>query len=64
MTGEDKLQCSFLGIFRHGKAYAASDAYEEETTECSKRQLDGTDPFPIMAGIELVTAMSGDTIFV
>jgi hypothetical protein len=64
MTGEDRVQCSFLGIFGHGKACAASDAYEEETTECSKRQLDGTDPLPIRAGNELVAAMSGDTIFV
>lgn len=64
MTGEDKVQCSFLGIFGHVKAYAASDAYDEETTECSKRQLDGTDPFPIMAGNELVPGTSGDNIFV
>lgn len=65
MTGEDKVQCSFLGIFGHGKAYVASDAYDDETTECSKPQLDGAGPFPIiMAGNELVTATSGDTIFV
>lgn len=62
MTGEDKVHCSFLGIFRHGKAYIASDAYDDETTECSKPQLDGNDP--VMAGDELVTGMSGDTIFV
>jgi hypothetical protein len=59
MTGEDKVQCSFLGIFGHGKAYVASDAYDDETTECSKPQLDG-----IVAGNELVTGMSGDTMFV
>lgn len=62
MTGEDKVHCSFLGIFGHGNAYVASDAYDEETTECSKPQLDGNDP--VMAGDELVTGMSGDTIFV
>jgi hypothetical protein len=64
MTGEDKVHCSFLGIFGHGKAYVASDAYDDETTECSKPQLDGNDPFPIRAGDELVTGMLGDTIFV
>lgn len=52
MTGEDKVPFSFLGIFENGKAYVASDAYDDETTECSKPQLDGADLFPIMAGNE------------
>jgi hypothetical protein len=64
MTGEDKVHCSFRGIFGHGKAYVASDAYDDETTEGSKPQLDGNDPFPTMAGEELVTGMFRDTIFV
>lgn len=58
MTGEDKVPSSFLLIFEYGKAHVASDAYDEETTECSKPQLDSTGPFPITAGDELVTGMS------
>jgi hypothetical protein len=57
MTGEDIVASPFLGIFGNGKACVASEAYDDETTECST-QLEGTDPFPIMAGDELVSGIS------
>jgi len=51
--------------FNNGKAYVASEAYDDETIECSKPQLCGTDPSTV-AGGELVTGItkpSGDIIF-
>jgi len=47
-------------------AYVASEAYDDETIECSKPQLGGTDPSSTVAGGKLVvgiTMPSGDIIF-
>lgn len=66
MTGEGTEALPSSIFFGNGKAYAASEAYDDETTECSKTQLCGTDPFPIMTGDELVIGMSklsGDIMF-
>ena len=53
-------------FFNNGKAYVASEAYDDETIEYSKPQLGGTDPSSTVAGGELVVSItkpSGGIIF-
>jgi hypothetical protein len=66
MTGEGTEALPPLVSFNNGKAYVALEAYDDETIECSKPQLCGTDPSSTVAGGELVigiTKPSGDIIF-
>ena len=58
MTGEDIAAPPVLGTFENGKVYVASEAYEDEITDFSKTQVQGTDPSPIIAGEQLVTGIS------
>jgi hypothetical protein len=66
MTGEGTEALPSLIFFGNRKAYVASQAYDDETIECSKTQLSGTDPSPTMACDELaigISKPSGDIMF-